>query len=297
MILVAGSANLDFVVRVPHVPAPGETVLGGDTVLAPGGKGANQAVAAARAGGDVAFLGAVGRDDFARPLLESLQASGVRTHLVRHVPAPTGAAYISVADGGENAITVAPGANAHLAPQDLPDLAGVTHLVLQLETPLDTVRAYARAARTAGVAVVLNAAPARSLPDDLLASVDVLIVNEGELARLAGVTGDVHVLASHVRTRGSRVIVVTLGSRGSYALTHDGAVRLPAYSVQVVDTTGAGDTFVGVLTACLSRSDSVADALRAANAAAALACTRPGAQPSMPTLEEIRHLLVHARPG
>jgi ribokinase len=293
VILVAGSANLDFVVRVPHIAAPGETVLGGDTTLAPGGKGANQAVAAARAGGQVAFLGALGGDAFAGPLLDSLRDAGVDLQFVRRVDAPTGAAYISVARGGENAITVSPGANAGLRPEHLPDLTPFSHLLLQLETPPETVAAFARAGRAAGLSVVLNAAPARPLDPGLLADVDLLVVNEGELRVVAGGEGDSETLADRVRARGPGTVVVTLGARGCLARSAGGTLQLPAFPVEVVDTTGAGDTFVGVLAAWLARGVSLPGALRAATVGAALACTQPGAQPGMPTRAAIE---VHLTP-
>lgn len=297
MILVAGSANLDFVVRVGHIAAPGETVLGGDTTLSPGGKGANQAVAAARAGGRVAFLGALGGDAFADPLLVSLRDAGVDLQFVRRVDAPTGAAYISVSRDGENAITVSPGANAGLRPGHLPDLAPYSHLLLQLETPPETVAAFARAGRAAGLTVVLNAAPARPLDPALLADVDLLVVNEGELRVVAGGEGDPVALANAVRGRGPGTVVVTLGARGCLARFAGGTLRLPAFPVDVVDTTGAGDTFVGVLAAWLARGASLHGALRAATVGAALACTQPGAQPGMPTQAAIEAHLVPDPPA
>ena len=192
MILVAGSANLDFVVRAPHIPAPGETVLGGDFKTYPGGKGANQAIACARAGGvATSMLLGLGRDSFAQPIEASLNAAAVHLHIVRTDDLPTGTAFICVAASAENAITVAPGANSALRAEHLPDLSGFNYLLLQLETPLATVTAYAQAARKAGVAVVLNAAPAQALPNELLALVDVLVVNEGELASISNCTGSV----------------------------------------------------------------------------------------------------------
>ncbi|AFZ67393.1 ribokinase [Deinococcus peraridilitoris] len=300
MILTAGSANLDFVVRVPHIAAPGETVLGSDTVLMPGGKGANQAVAAARAGGKVAFLGALGNDAFADMLLGSLSDSAVDTRHVRRVAAPTGAAYISVAENGENAITVAPGANNYLRPGDLPELHEATHLLLQLEIPLETVSAYASAARAAGVQVVLNAAPACALDTALLACVDILIVNEGELRALQGAVctdGDLEELTAAVLARGPGTVVVTLGARGCFARSGQKTHRIPAYPVKVIDTTGAGDTFVGVMSTWLAQGAALPEALQAASAGAALTCTRAGAQPSMPGRQEILRLLADHNAG
>ncbi|MGJ7904593.1 PfkB family carbohydrate kinase, partial [Lysobacter sp. 1R34A] len=221
-VLVAGSANLDFVVRASHVPAPGETVLGRELALFPGGKGANQAVACARAGGaPTRMLLALGDDAHAVPIERSLREAGVDTRIVRVADRATGTAFVCVSDDGENAITVAPGANAALRDEDLPDLDGVSHLLLQLESPLAAVEAWARRARAAGVCVVLNAAPApaQPLPPGLLEAVDLLIVNEGELAALSGVSASAG--AGHLEAALARLpacdVVVTLGARGCRA--------------------------------------------------------------------------------
>ncbi|MGQ0383868.1 MAG: ribokinase [Gammaproteobacteria bacterium] len=288
MILVAGSANLDFVVRAPRIPAPGETVLGGDFRTFPGGKGANQAIACARAGGCATeMLLALGDDAFAAPVERSLAEAGVRMHAVRATE-PTGIAFICVSADGENAITVAPGANACLRPGQLPPLAGCTHLLMQLETPLDAVTDYARAARAARVQVVLNAAPARSLPPELLALVDVLVVNLGELATVAGHSGGIEQCLARIDVP---CVVVTLGDRGCCARAGGRLIMQDAFAVMPVDTTAAGDTFCGVLVAELSRGQLLPAALRRANAAGALACTRAGAQSSIPTRIEIEAFL------
>ena len=289
MILVAGSANLDFVVRADHIPAPGETVLGRDFKTFPGGKGANQAVASARAGGVAThMLLALGNDAFAIPLEESLQGAGVKLLTVRETAHPTGTAFICVSDAGENAITVAPGANAFLRPEHLPSLDGYTHLLLQLETPLESVTAYAQAARNAGVTVVLNAAPARVLPPDLLSLVDILIVNEGELAVVAQCQG---CIAECLQKLDVATVVVTLGSHGCCA-RHHGEFHLQAsFAITPVDSTGAGDTFCGALCAALCQGWNTDEALRYASAAAALACTRLGAQSSIPEAAEVAVLL------
>ncbi|KRD30345.1 ribokinase [Lysobacter sp. Root916] len=292
-VLVAGSANLDFVVRAAHVPAPGETVLGQGFATYPGGKGANQAVACARAGAPTRLLAAFGDDDYAAPIERSLQAAGVDVMALRVADTTTGTAFICVSDDGENAITVAPGANAALRPEHLPDLDGVSHLLLQLETPLATVEAWALAARAAGVAVILNAAPAQALPDRLLAAVDVLIVNEGELAAITGVHDDRAAALARLRTPW---VIVTLGARGCCARIGDALLDQPAYPVTAVDTTAAGDTFCGTLAAALAAGEDGATALRRASAASALACTRAGAQSSVPSRDEVEALLarVHA---
>jgi ribokinase len=292
IVLVAGSANLDFVVRAPHIPAPGETVLGSHFLTFPGGKGANQAVACARAGGAATrMLVALGADAFAMPLEESLREAAVDARIVRISDEATGVAFICVSDTAENAITVAPGANARLRADDLPDLSGVSHLLLQLESPIAAVTAWARSGREAGVTTILNAAPARLLPPDLLALVDVLIVNEGELATVAGEHGPV---AAGVRRLGKNV-VVTLGTRGSCAFIDGIWIVQSAFEVDAVDTTGAGDTFCGVLVAALAHGQGPELALRRASAAAALACTRVGAQTGVPHAEEVDALLAGGR--
>lgn len=288
-LLVAGSANLDFVVRVRRIAAPGETVLGHSLQTFPGGKGANQAIACARAGGaPTRMLLALGSDANAAPIEASLRDAGVGLHIVRTASQPTGVAFISLADSAENAITVVPGANAALAPADLPSLAGVSHLLLQLETPLASVAAFAQQAQAAGVTVVLNAAPAQALAPELLAAVDVLIVNEGELARLAGPQPTLHAALAQLAVPS---VVVTLGARGCCAWHGGELLRQAAFAVDAVDTTAAGDTFCGVLVAALSQGAAMPAALRRASAAAALACTRLGAQASIPTHAEVDDFL------
>jgi len=286
MILDAGSANLDFVVRASHIPGPGETVLGQDFKTHPGGKGANQAVACARAGGaPTHMLLALGNDASAQPLLASLQGAQVQLHTVYSPDQPTGCAFICVADNAENAITVAPGANLSLQSQHLPELKGFSHLLMQLEIPEATVTAYAQQAKANGVQVVLNAAPARALPPALLKAVDVLIVNEGELRALVNTPGSV---ATMLQQLDVPTVVVTLGHRGCVARQQNDFLLQPAFKVTPVDTTGAGDTFCGALVAHLSQGQTMAQSLRTASAAAALACTQPGAQSSIPSASEVQ---------
>ena len=287
-LLVAGSANLDFVVRASHVPAPGETVLGREFATFPGGKGANQAVACARAGGvDTRMLLALGNDLFAKTIEDSLVDAGVALQVVRSAQ-PTGTAFICLSDDAENAITVAPGANAALRGDELPSLQGVSHLLLQLETPMETVIAFALAARAAGTQVVLNAAPAQALPPELLRSVDVLIVNEGELATVTGHCGSV---AECLALLDVPCVAVTLGARGCCARQDAEFFLQSGFKVQAVDTTAAGDTFCGALVAALNLGDSLPAALRYACAASALACTRLGAQSSIPQRIEVEAML------
>ena len=288
-ILVAGSANIDFVVRAAHVPAPGETVLGRDLATVPGGKGANQAVACARSGGArTQMLLALGDDQFAPLIEQSLSAAGAELHVVRVTDEATGVALICLADDAQNAITVAPGANSRLRGTDLPDLDGVRFLLLQLETPLSTVTDFARTARARGVKVMLNAAPARALPDELLDAVDVLVVNEDELTNVAGRRGPVADVLATLRVP---CAVVTLGARGCCAYQNGELFLQPAFRVDPVDTTAAGDTFCGVLAAALGAGSSLTNALRRASAAAALATTRVGAQSSIPAYDDVDALL------
>lgn len=294
MILVAGSANLDFVVRAPHIPAPGETVMGRNFQTFPGGKGANQAVACAQAGAaSTHMLLALGDDAFAAPLETSLKAAGVHLHVVRVPDQATGTAFICVSDDAENAITVAPGANLALRPAHLPPLVGFSHLLMQLEIPLSTVTAYAQAAKEAKVQVALNAAPAQALPPELLSCLDILIVNEGELAVVACHTGNIAACAEQLD---AACLVITLGHWGCCARLKGEWFFQPAFAVKAIDTTGAGDTFCGMLVAALSQGQSLSDALKLASAAGALACTRLGAQSSIPTQAEVVDFLKQQAP-
>lgn len=255
----------------------------------PGGKGANQAVACARAGGVATqFLGAFGTDPWAQPIEASLRDAGVTVHAIRSTTHPTGTAFICVDAHGENAITVVPGANSTLAPQHLPPLHGIRHLLLQLETPTATLSAYAQAAKAHSVQVVLNAAPATRDCLELLPNVDVLVVNEGELALLSGAAGSVK---AQMDALDVPTVITTLGARGCVARTPGGYTVQTAMPVNVVDTTAAGDTFCGALVAALSQGEDMPQALRRASAAAALACTRVGAQTSIPARAEVDAML------
>jgi ribokinase len=288
-VLVVGSVNADLTVRAHRIPGPGETVLGNEARTSPGGKGANSAVAAALAGARVSLVGAVGDDAFCGVALSGIRRAGVDLRGLRTLDAPTGLALITVSDAGENAITVASGANAHLRPHHLPaDFSGFTHLLLQQELPPPITLEATRRASAAGLTVLLNAAPTRDTAPEVLRLTDHLLVNEHELAALAG-EADPESSARALMRRGPGAVTVTLGSAGSLTVTAGETYRLSAHRVPVaVDTTGAGDTFCGVLTARLAHGDELAAALRWAGIAAALTCTRPGAQDAMPTWAEVQ---------
>ncbi|AZI43279.1 ribokinase [Deinococcus psychrotolerans] len=292
-VLVVGSANTDILVRVRRAPLPGETVLGGDAEVQAGGKGANQAVAAARAGAATAFCGAVGGDTFASVPREALRSAGVDLQHLRELTVPSGIALITISDDGENSITVASGANARLSPEDLPaDFSNFNHLLMQQEIPPQTVLAAAQKAKQSGVQVLLNAAPSHEFSNNLWPLLDYLIVNEHELAQLAGTAeGQEESAARSLLERGVGAVIVTLGGRGSLAITPAGLFRQAAHKVVVVDTTGAGDTFCGVLAAWLCGGSDLPEALKAAGVAGALACTKLGAQAAMPTRSEIEGAL------
>ncbi len=299
-ILVVGSTNTDMIIRVPRIPRPGETVLGKEFAMAPGGKGANQAVAAARAGGAVTFVTRLGDDLFGRQALRNFEGDGIDVRFIGlDAASPTGVALINVDDGGENSISVASGANARLSPADIEAASGAFDtadiVLLQLESPLETVVAATRMARERGVPVVLNPAPARPLDDALLNEVTVLTPNEHEAGMLSGMvvrdgTGAA-LAAPRLRERGPDLVVVTLGDKGIYALGDDFEGFMPAFKVIPADTTAAGDVFNGALAVALAEKMSLPDALRFAQAAAAISVTRPGAQPSAPTRAEIEAFL------
>ncbi|MFE0134695.1 ribokinase [Streptomyces sp. NPDC059037] len=290
-IAVLGSTNMDLIAYVAKAPQRGETVTGREFRTLPGGKGANQAVAAARAGADnVSMIGAVGADAFGTQLRSTLEHSGVDTDLLRTVDtAATGTAHIVVDDEGGNAIVVIPGANGTLtalAPGDEGLIASADTLLLQLEIPVEGVLAAAQAARRHGVRTVLTPAPAQQLPPELLAATDLLVPNEHEAATLTGIT-DPHAAAKALLDQVPEV-VVTLGARGSlYAARDAEPVLVEAPHVTAVDTTGAGDTFVGTLAVALAEGRSVPEALAWASTAAALSVQRPGASASMPYRSEI----------
>ena len=293
MITVFGSINVDLVTRVARIPGPGETVRGSDYVLIPGGKGANQALAARRAGASVRLAGAIGDDGMAAIALGELEAGGVDLSSVARHAGPTGLAVITVDERGENTIVVSPGANARAAASSIPGdafRAGDT-LLLQMEIPFSESLAAAVAARAAGARVILSVAPYTALPAEDAAAFDMLIVNEHEAADLATHLGvfakGADATATALARRLGRTVVATLGASGAVAATAGGLIRVPAVPVTVVDTTGAGDTFCGVLAACLDEGADMTAAMTMAAIAGSLACTREGAQPSFPTRAEI----------
>ncbi len=305
-ILVVGSINMDMVVRSPHMPAPGETVLGDGFVTSPGGKGANQAVAAARLGASVRFIGRVGQDAFGRTLLEGLHREGIDcTDVIETEGASTGVAVIVVDARGENSIVVAPGANHRLTPDDVytrdEAFAEADAVLLQLELPLPTVRAAIGLARRHACKVVLDPAPAPGKLPSSLCEVDVISPNVTEAELLTGTkTGEERAdknIALDLIARGAAAAVLKLGSRGSMVVTADGEMaRLAAYGVDIVDTTAAGDAFTAALGVGVARGEDLRDAARLANAAGALACARLGAQGAMPTLAEVRMLMDDQEP-
>ena len=299
-VVVVGSSNTDMIIRVGHVPRPGETLLGGEFSTAPGGKGANQAVAAARAGGRVAFVARIGSDSLGDAALAGFRNEGMElAHVVRDASRPSGVALIFVGSDGENSIGVAGGANQRLSPRDIAGARGLISkagvLLLQLETPLNTVEAAARIARRAGVEVILNPAPARPLPDALLRNVSILTPNETEASLLAGgLVNDAPSAARAARIllkRGVGTVIVTLGSKGALVANRDGERLIPGFNVKAVDTTAAGDVFNGALAVRLAEGCPLMEAVRFAHAAAAISVTRHGAQPSIPTRRKINALL------
>jgi ribokinase len=296
-VVVVGSANLDLVVDVAHVPLVGETVLGGDLVRIPGGKGANQAVAAARLGRSVAMVGRVGDDEGGDILRAALDGDGVDTRALLSTPnTPNGVALIAVDADGDNAIVVSPGANARLTAADIEAAGDAVRsaqvVLLQLEVPIDAV---AMAATLATGTVILNPAPAPAgpLPSELLRAVDVLVPNQTELATLAGHDGpvDTTIAARLARTLPADAVIVTLGADGAMVVTPDDAVHVPAPTVTPVDSTAAGDSFCGALADALVRGLNLVEATEWAVRVGAATTQRPGAQPSLPTAAEVEQLL------
>ncbi len=297
-VVVIGSVNMDLVVVAPQIPLPGQTVLGGDLATIPGGKGANQAVAAARLGASVAFIGRVGDDAFAQTLRGGLVREGIDCrYLLTTSGVASGVALIVVSKAGQNAICVAGGANRRLSPDDVERaeelVAKARVCVLQLEIPQETAaRAIAVAKNNRGE-VILDPAPAPDTLSSELLNADIITPNESEVAKLLGETeacGDWGQTAGRLRARGPRAVVLKLGSEGCYLSAPDGDQHIPAHAVKVVDTTAAGDAFTAALAVARAEGRSLGEAAAFANAAGALACTRFGAQPSAPTRAEVEAL-------
>lgn len=301
-IVVIGSSNTDMIVKTAHLPRPGETVLGGEFFSAPGGKGANQAVAAARADRDVVFIGRVGDDVFGQRAIEDFARDGIDTdYIIKDKEAPSGIALITVAADGENSIAVASGANARLSPADIENSAEIitsaSVLLMQLEIPIETVRRAAQIARDHDVRVILNPAPAQPLDDLLLSTVSILTPNEIETEMLTGIMpADAAAMsraAAALLSKGIEAVLITLGAQGVFVSTPRLQELVPAFRVKAIDTTAAGDVFNGALAVALSENKSIVDAARFANAAAALSVAKLGAQPSAPYRAEIEYLLAN----
>jgi len=296
-IVVVGSSNTDMVVKAERIPVPGETVTGGQFVMAAGGKGANQAVAAARLGAEVTFVAKLGQDMFGDQAIENYKREGIVTDLILRDPQHhTGVALIMVDQQGENLIAVASGANHALTPKDVEQAAerirAADVLMLQLETPMETVQFAAQLAADAAVPVILDPAPAAPLEDSLLARVTYLTPNESEAEGLTGIQvrdeASARAAADELLGRGVRHVIVTLGSKGALMAGPDGASFIPSHAVDARDTTAAGDAFNGSLASALAKGMYLQEAVRQASLAGALSVTRMGAQPSLPTEEELR---------
>jgi ribokinase len=303
-IVVVGSSNTDMIIQLNRIPRPGETILGGKFVTAAGGKGANQAVGAARAGGYVTFIARVGQDIFGDQAVAGFRRDGINVDYVfRDRAVPSGVALIFVAKDGENSIAVAGGANARLSPADVKKakvaIASASVVVMQLETPLETVQAAAEIAARAGVRVILNPAPARKLPDSLLELVFLLTPNETEAELLTGIRVDDDAAAAKAAdkllAKGVGTVILTLGARGAFVATKEAKQFVPGFKVKPVDSTAAGDIFNGALAVALAEGRPLAESVRFANAAGALSVTKLGAQPSAPTRKEIARLLSQGR--
>lgn len=292
-VLVIGSLNADLVVKSPRFPQPGETISGDDLQIIPGGKGANQAVAAARQGVKTTMVGRVGSDSFGPFLVDNLKSNDVDTSQVLKTDSATGTAIIVVDANGQNSIVLSPGANGMVTPADV-DSASFSNsglLLLQLEIPTPTVLRAAQRAREHGMQVILNPAPAKSLPAELLANVDILIPNESELALLTGLpvtnSSSAEVAAKEILKQGVKTVIVTLGSKGALLVTATQVKHVDTYKVNVVDTTAAGDAFIGGFASSLLSGKSLEDSVRYGSACGALATTKFGAQPSLPTKDEV----------
>jgi ribokinase len=295
-ILVIGSSNTDMVIKTSKMPAPGETILGGTFLMNPGGKGANQAVAAARLGGNVTFIAKRGNDMFGNQAVGIFMWEGIETqYVVKDIELPSGVALITVDDKGENSIVVAPGSNANLMPEDIPEVlfdpARIDILLLQLEIPLSTVEYAVLKASEKGIKVILNPAPAQPLSGTLLKNVWLITPNEIEAEALTGTSitdlASAEEVAKILMQKGLKNIIITLGDTGAYVKSEDFSGLIPGISVEAVDTTAAGDVFNGAVAVALAEGMGLKAAVEFANKAAALSVTRLGAQASAPYRDEI----------
>ncbi len=305
-ILIVGSSNTDLIIKVPEIPRPGETLLGGEFQTFPGGKGANQAVAAARAGGDVVFIASVGDDAYGEEAVKGYALDNIDTENIKICKnVPSGIAMINVSDKGENAITVAPGANARLTPADLDDaeeaFLEADFMLVQLETPVETVAKAMEMCREFNTMVILNPAPAMDLPGEILSMTDIITPNETEAERLTGISirdeNDARRAAEKLHEKGVGKVIITMGAGGAFLSDPVSGTRLliPGFSVEAADTTAAGDVFNGQLAVALSEEKSLEDSIRIAHAAAALSVQKIGAQSSIPRREETDYFLEEKR--
>jgi len=297
-IIVIGSMNADLAVRVSRFPQPGETISGEDLQIIPGGKGANQAVAAARQGASVAMIGRVGNDSFGPALLRNLEQNNVdASHVQTDAHSATGTAIIVVDANGQNSIVLSPGGNGNVSPADLDDVAFPAYklLLLQLEIPIEAVLSAARRAKESGLRVLLNPAPARPLPEELISLPDFLLPNESELSLLTGQPVHDRTSAERAATtlleRGAQNLIVTLGANGALIVNRGMTKHVPAFKVDVIDTTAAGDAFIGGFSSALLQNKPLEEAVRYGCACGALAATKFGAQPSLPTREEVERFI------
>lgn len=296
-ILVVGSLNTDLVVRAPRFPEPGETIRGEDLQVIPGGKGANQAVAAARHGIRVSMLGRVGKDNFGDFLLDNLKSNKVDSQLVQRDDASTGTAIIVVDENGQNSIILSAGANGKVSDEEVntASFSDYNLLLLQLEIPTPAVLSAARRAHENGLRVILNPAPARELPNELISLADYLIPNETEVSLLTGLSvNDMNSAEQAARALlgvGAKNVIVTLGSKGALIVTDTQVTHVDSFKVNVVDTTAAGDAFIGGFATALLQDKSLEEAVRYACACGALATTKFGAQPSLPIKEEVESFM------